>query len=172
MSASTYSRRSRLIALAVVVVVAGAAIAGVIFAVADGGAPAYKGLAGRYAAVTSTLRQESDALRTPAGATAPADRPLFEVLRVYDALRAATEKARDGYEALEVPESMTPAKRRLADAISARVAILRRLIHAAETGDQATAAQAVRDLLESAAPVNAAQVAMAKRITDCGSRCR
>lgn len=96
---------------------------------------------------------------------------MAEVLRVYDGLRVATERARDAYRAMEVPPEMAAAKKRLVDLVSERVSVLRRLIQAAELADQATVAQAVRDLVSGAGPLGVAQAEMSDLIVACGSPC-
>ena len=162
-----------MLALVCVVAMGGVAVVGLVVAVSGDDPAPFDGLAGRYQQATASLQSESEALRTDEGALAPSEeRSLAEILRVYDGLRAATERARDAYVALEVPSEMAATKRRLVDLVTERVSVLRRLIQAAEMGDQATVGQSVRDLVSGAQPIGAAQAELRNLILACGSPCR
>ena len=166
------SRLTKIVAIAIVATLGGALVIVAALSIVGGNEPATRGLAPRFTDITETFRSETEALRREESAAPPVEEPaLAEVLRVYSGLRDATAKARDGYRRLEVPKDMAAARDRLVGLLDQRVGTLRGIIEAAEVGDQATAAEGVRDLVTSAAGVATAQQALAEQIAACGSRC-
>lgn len=138
--------------------------------VGGGGSGETDGLAGDFARVGERLQSDTAALKET-GQAPPDETKLAEVIRVYTALRDATRRARDGYRALEVRDEMKANKARLVALMTERVRLIDQIITAAGKGDAATAASAVKQLVEGATAVSRAQADLSAQIAACGAAC-
>jgi DNA anti-recombination protein RmuC len=128
-----------------------------------------EGLARDFARVDSTYQTATQQFITETQGLKEAD--LRTSLRLYGIVLAAAQQAQEGYEDLDVLDSMERPRERVLKALEVQVRALESAISAARDQDPATAGDATRGFQAATLAYQAARAQLKAAIDRCGARC-